>query len=285
MDIVHISHPNQILEEEHPSTFTSPALVPPPLAALLQTSSEPEMTFNFKAKRPQDKSINLFISFLSSLISYARHEAAIPDFTSAWRVSIMESICRVSSQSQIMSNRRFLIFKTDCCVIHFMIIKKSFADFYLLKAKIKWRDFRHLYLFLLQTLASDRGRGGRIWRGQKLTNAVCLSYDERCCACVCVCVCVCVKSFACNLAAGLWGFFFFPICLFLFFSPRLLPPLAPHPASFPIFDSVVMIDECIIKRGLGAGEINARSSEVCVCVCVWECVCVFEVCVCQLLRG
>ncbi len=71
---------------------------------------------------------------------------------------------------------------------------------------------------------------------------------------------------------------FFPPFLFLFL-------LFLH--GLPIFVSAVMIDECIIKEGLEAGEINGYSSEVrvryiYVCVCVCVCVCLPVGC---LLRG
>ena len=71
----------------------------------------------------------------------------------------------------------------------------------------------------------------------------------------------------------------FNLKIFLFSSPppsfffaASLPPLSSHPVFFfpSVFVSAVMIDECIIKRGpyciIKRGEINAHSSEVCVCV-------------------
>lgn len=56
---------------------------------------------------------------------------------------------------------------------------------------------------------------------------------------------------------GLFPLIFFP------------PSLPPHSSCFipPIFAALVMIDECIMKQELEAGEINAHSSEVCACMC------------------
>lgn len=165
-------------------------------------------------------------------------------------------------------------------VFHFKTIKALFV--YVLKDKmayfwkIWWISGSINGLFWNWTLHLDfrcrswrvGGSDGRVQKRQTLFARRWWKM-EFVCVCASACEIVCVQ---------------FSSWLMRFFSYPLLPPCSPSlPILFvsPTFVSVDVIDECIMRRGLEAGEINAHSSEVCVYVCL-ERVCLPVGC---LLRG